>query len=124
MARVLVVDDNAHIRTMFRACLEGAGYDVEEAPDGVVALERYRAQPADLVMTDIAMPNKDGIETIMDLWREFPEVKIIAVSGSPRASDPKTHLEFAAIFGALRTFSKPVDLDELLDAVHELIGPA
>ena len=122
MPRVLVVDDNPHIRSMFRNCLERAGYEVDEAIDGDTALECYRTQPADLVMTDIAMPNKDGIEMIMDLWRDYPDVKIIAVSGSPRATDPRAHLEFAAIFGAMRTFRKPVDLNELLDAVRELIG--
>ena len=123
MARIPVVDDNAQIRSMFRAWLERAGYEVEEAGDGEAAMEQYRDHPADLVMTDLAMPKKDGVETILDLWRDFPDVKIIAVSGSPRASDPETYLELAGMFGALRTFSKPVDLDELLSAVRELVGP-
>ncbi len=124
MARILIVDDNEQVRGMFQAFFQTAGYEVDVAWDGQVAVERYHAQPADLVITDIVMPIKDGVQAIMELWRDFPDVKVIAVSGSPQADNPTACLECAEIFGAMRTFTKPVNLQELLGAVEELLDPA
>lgn len=121
MARVLVVDDEHLLRTMLRSALERAGYEVEEAPEGKTALERFRLSPADVVITDIVMPEKDGIETIIEMRREFPDVKIIAISGGGRLS-PDGYLTAAEKLGAQRVFSKPVRIAPLLQAVSELIG--
>ena len=81
MARILVFDDDQEMRDAVRAILEEAGHEVEEAPDGEHGLHLFREQPSDIVITDIRMPAKTGNEAIMELRREFPYVKIIAMSG-------------------------------------------
>lgn len=120
-ARILIVDDNPEMRRVLRMMFEIEGYEVEEAPNGEVALERFREKPAEVVVTDILMPEKDGIQTIMELWRDFPNVKVIAISGSG-GPETQMHLTYARMFGALRTFEKPVCRKELLAAVEELIA--
>jgi DNA-binding response OmpR family regulator len=120
MARILVVDDDDQVRTMLRITLEREGYEVEEAPDGQVAISLYHQQAVDLVITDIVMPEKEGIETIMELRRSNPDVKIIAISGGGRVN-PEDYLRWAGKFGAQRSFTKPVDRVELLAAVCELL---
>ncbi len=82
MATVLLVEDQDEVRKPLRIVLERAGYQVQEAPDGQVALELYRENPADVVVTNMLMPRKGGLELIVDLKREFPAVKIIAMSSS------------------------------------------
>ncbi|MBW1997483.1 MAG: response regulator [Deltaproteobacteria bacterium] len=120
MSHILVIEDDPKIRKVLRRLIERAGHDVEEASDGLEGLKSYRKKPADLVITDIIMPRKEGLETILDLRREFPEVKIIAISGGGRLS-PLPYLEVAEGFGALRVFSKPFDLEELQGAILELL---
>jgi len=124
VAHILLVDDNDQVRTSLRLMLQRAGYDVEEAADGEEAVRRYQARPADVVITDIVMPKKDGLEAIMEIWRDFPHARIIALSGSESVGDPATNLEYAQIFGALRSFTKPIHREELLDAVRELLEDA
>ncbi|MDY6951804.1 MAG: response regulator [Thermodesulfobacteriota bacterium] len=119
--RVLVIDDDVGIRTMLRRLLEGAGYEVTEAPDGNQGIYLYRQDPVDLVITDIIMPEKEGLETIRELRRDFPKVKIVAISGGGRIRADE-YLPMAEKFGADRTLAKPFDPKELLDAVHELVG--
>jgi len=118
---ILVIDDDDQFRGMLREMLERAGYEVADAPNGKEGIRLYRENPADLVVTDIIMPEKEGIETIMDLRREFPEVKIIAMSGGGRI-DPEEYLHMAEKLGAKRTFAKPVEREELLKAVGEVLG--
>jgi DNA-binding response OmpR family regulator len=120
MARILVVDDEVEVTMMLRDILERAGYEVIDAPDGEVALKVHQENPADLMIIDIIMPKKEGIETIMEVRRNFPEVKIIAISGGGRF-EPGEYLMAAKEAGAMRTFSKPIGRDELLDAVRELL---
>lgn len=120
-ARVLIADDNAEMREVLRLMLEREGYEVEEAPNGEVALQRFREKPADVVVTDILMPEKDGIQTIMELWRDYPNVKVIAISGSGGA-ETETHLQYARLFGAMKTFPKPVSRHELILAIEELLA--
>jgi len=81
MARILLIDDDAPVRRTLRKMLERQGYEVEEAPDGKAGLTLYQENPADLIITDLIMPEMEGIETIMELRRRFPDVKIIAMSG-------------------------------------------
>jgi len=81
MERILIIDDESQIRSMLRLMLERAGYEVVEASDGIDGIRIYRQNPTDLIITDLIMPNKDGIGMIIDLKKEFPEVKIIAMSG-------------------------------------------
>jgi len=81
MALVLLIDDNAAMREVLRTILEREHYEVLEAPDGEVGTQLFRAQLPDVVLTEILLPKKDGIETIRDLRKEWPQVKIIARSG-------------------------------------------
>ena len=121
MARILVVDDDDGFREMFVEMLHQGGYDTTTAANGNQAIESYRKDPPDLVVTDIIMPDKEGIETITELLDEFPDAKIIVVSGGGGIG-PHDYLETALMFGAKRAFSKPFRLAEMLAAVGELIG--
>jgi len=117
---ILVIDDDEPIRELLRAILEHEGYRVLEAQNGNEGLKRFTETPTDLVITDLIMPEKEGIETIRDLRRKFPGVKIIAVSGGGRIG-PDSYLKMAKGVGALRTLSKPFDRTVLLKAVEEVI---
>lgn len=117
MLSVLIVDDHVQIRQLIRDTLEGAGYHVEEARDGKEGLERYREKSADLVLMDILMPDQDGLETIMGLRREFPDSRIIAMTGGTDGVVVPNFLDVATILGARRTLEKPFELQALLDAV-------
>ena len=123
MPRVLVVDDDDEVREMLRQMLERQGYEVTTAADGQRGIARYREDPADLIVLDIVMPEKEGLETIMELRRDDPGVKIIAISGGGRIG-PQSYIEVARALGAQRTFAKPLDRQEFLAAVRDLAGPA
>ena len=86
MPRILLVDDDEAFRKMLHKTLERAGYEVQDAPNGRAALAAYSQQPSDLIITDLVMPEKEGIETIMELCRLHAGVKIIAMSGGGRSS--------------------------------------
>ncbi len=120
MLRILVIDDDVQVRKMLRLTLAADGFDVIEAQDGKVAMRLFRQDPADLVITDLIMPEKEGIETIIELKRDFPDIKIIAISGGGRI-DPKDYLYLAEKLGAQVTLEKPFTRKEVLEAVHELI---
>ena len=81
MARILVIDDEADMRGLLEETLQSAGHEVSLAADGEEGMKRFRARPADLVITDLYMPGQEGLETIMQLRREFPSVAIMAMSG-------------------------------------------
>lgn len=117
MARILVIDDEDPIRRMLRSTLESAGYEVVEARHGREGIALYRASPADLVITDILMSEKEGLESIIELRREFPTVKVIAMSGGSMRMNLDL-LDIAERLGARRTFKKPFALGDLLAAVR------
>jgi DNA-binding response OmpR family regulator len=121
MPRILVVDDDEQIRAMLCMTLEFAGYEAEGASNGKEALRVQQERPADLVITDIIMPEKEGLETIMDLRKEWPESRIIAISGGGRIAK-ESYLAHAERLGAARVFQKPVERRELLAAIRELVG--
>ena len=120
MIRILVIDDDIIIREMLKECLERAEYEVLVASDGKAALKLHSANPVDLIITDIVMPEKDGLEIIMEFRRRFPAVKVIAISGGGRI-EANEYLNIAKVLGVTRTFSKPFELRELLAAVRELL---
>jgi DNA-binding response OmpR family regulator len=120
MARILIIEDDDLLRHMLRQGLEEAGYEVVEARNGEEGLQRYHAAPADLIITDILMPEKEGLETIIELRREVPGVKIIAISGGGQIGN-LTFLEVARHLGAQRVLQKPFKLPEMLAAVREVL---
>jgi len=121
MARILIIDDEEMFRQMLRQMLEKAGYEVSEAADGGQGIELFREQPADLVITDIFMPEKEGISTIQEMKRDFPKLKIIAVTGGGNKRCGFEYLQFAENVGADFTLSKPFERQEILDAVEKLL---
>ncbi len=120
-AHILVIDDDDRIRIMLRQMLEAVGYEVVNASNGKEGIRLYRKDPAYLIITDIIMPEKEGIEVIMELKKDFPDVKIIAISGGGQI-DAEEHLHMAKMLGAKFTFTKPFERKELLDAVKEIVG--
>lgn len=112
MATVLLVDDDPKTRDVLKRRLQVEGYQVVEAPDAAVALERYREAPPDFVMADLRLPGKSGEQLIGDLRREHGSVKIIAISGAPeRLSALSTGRP------AIRTLVKPFTSEQLLEAL-------
>jgi len=122
MKRILVLDDDIEMRQLLRLMLEQAGYEVVAAGGGYEGMRLFRKEPTDLVITEMTMPEKDGIETIRELQRDFPRVKIIAISGGGQRVDPQRVLKIARDFGAAHTFAKPFKREALLEAVQTLIG--
>ena len=126
MKRILLIEDDTQHRLMLKNGLEEAGYEVIEASDGEVGLRLYHQQPCYLVITDIFMPEKEGLETIRELKRQFPTVKIIAISGGGIRGNyagslgADTALEAAKAFGADRTLLKPIEVRPLLAMVEDL----
>ncbi len=120
MARILVIDDDIQVREMLREMLERVGHEVVEAADGSAGVRLFREAPADVVVTDIFMPEKDGIVTIQELRSEFPKIGIIALSGGG-GFQRFDFLETARHMGASAVLRKPVDWEELTEAVSNLI---
>lgn len=116
--RILVVDDEPAVRHSLRWQLEGAGYDVIEAPDGRGVVETVGREHIALVVTDIVMPNREGLETIRELRRACPTIPVIAISA--RGQD---YLNAARLFGACRTFSKPFESAAFVQTVADIITP-
>ena len=118
MARILVIDDAAAVRELLEQMLRLTGHDVVVAANGKEGLDQLRRYPAELVITDLFMPEKEGLETIRELRRDFPNVAIIAMSGEPGMP---SLLGIAKRFGALKTIEKPFDRTEMMTAVEEAL---
>jgi DNA-binding NtrC family response regulator len=116
--RVLVVDDSADMRMSTKQLLEQLGYEVETAPDGAAALRAHRAREVAVVITDIFMAGTEGMETIASFKREWPQVRVIAMSGGG-ARAKMDYLEAAAYVGADATMQKPFTLKALLAALGD-----
>ena len=121
MARILVMDDDEVLRGALCVVLEAAGYDLVEANDGEAGLRVQREQGADLVLVDIFMPERDGLEVIRALRAETPSPKIVAMSGGGQTGQMDV-LRAAAAFGALGTLRKPFEPHALLTAIREVLG--
>ena len=121
MARILVIDDEEPVRNVLRQMLERAGHEVAEASDGRVGLRHVREQQIELVITDILMPEQEGIETIRALHKEFPRIKVLAISGGGRRKNLGV-LSEAEFFGAHSVLPKPFERAELLKAVSTLLA--
>jgi len=120
--KILIIDDEPYILMMLKKMLEKAGYDVDLASNGREGMELFQKEPAGLVITDIIMPEKEGLETIREMKRLSPDLKIIAMSGGGKIS-AENYLETASIFGATRIIEKPFTQNEMVSAVKELLPP-
>lgn len=118
MARILVIDDSAAVRELLEQMLRLADHDVLVAANGKEGLDQIRRQSVELVITDLFMPEKEGLETIQELRRDFPNLPIIAMSGEPGMP---TLLGIAKRFGAARTIEKPFDRTEMMTAVEDVL---
>ena len=121
MSKILIIDDEPYILLMLKKMLEKAGYEVDLASNGRQGLELFQKDSADMVITDIIMPDKEGLEIIMEMKQTHPDLKIIAISGGGRIS-PESYLECAKHFGASRVFQKPFRQKELMLAVKDLMA--
>jgi CheY-like chemotaxis protein len=117
---ILLIDDEENFRCVIKQVLVNAGFDVVEAANGAQGIQYFYEKPADMIITDIIMPEKEGIETIIELKKAFPNVKLIAMSGGGWYG---TDIDFdmAKKLGA-KTLDKPFALQELMDVVHELLN--
>lgn len=120
MPRILITDDNPAIRTLLTEILEANGHEVETASEGAAALKRLRAHPFEILITDIFMPEKDGIELIMEVRILHPELRVIAISGGGPGVGVDL-LNPAKRLGAMRVLRKPVSRADLLQAVKEVL---
>ena len=121
MARVLVLDDEDEVRTLLMRALRHAGHEALGAEDGLEGLEIVRAEHLDLVVTDLVMPEVDGLEFMHELAHLRPGTPVIAISGGG-VWDAQSLLKVAGTLGAVRTLSKPFELDEFLKLVEEVLA--
>lgn len=117
--KILLIEDVRVERKILKQWLEEIGCEVIEAANGVEGLALYHSHQPDLVITDIVMPEKEGIELMIDLMKSSPDIKIFAMSGAGK-NKVGEYLPLAKCVGAIRTFSKPIDRRELIDAVASL----
>lgn len=122
MKCIIIIDDHAELRQTLREMFEEQGYEIIEAGAGREGIKLYRQSPADLVITNVVMPEMDGVEIIRELKRDFPDVRVIAISGDGKALDAHYCLAAMKALGAMYVFAKPFVKEELLRAVHELLG--
>ena|SRR5687767_14998071 len=120
MAKILLIDDSEDLRAMLRDELIAAGYDVTAVADGIAGLAAVRKASVDIVVTDIFMPEKDGLETIVEMRRDFPRIKIIAISGGGRMQRTD-HLTVAHEIGADEVLRKPFEPAQLVGTIERLI---
>ena len=121
-ATILVVDDDQQVLEVLREMLRLEGHDVDLAENGLEALAALRKGHFDLIITDLIMPEKEGLETIADIRRDYGNVPIIAISGGGRGG-PMNYLETARYIGANRTLNKPFARRELVEMVRDLLDP-
>lgn len=120
ITRILVIDDEAPLLVMVKQMLEKAGYTTTAVNDGEAGLKFVSQNPIDLVITDIFMPDKDGLGTILELRAQFPHIKIIAISGGSRRGPD--YLLIAKKLGAQHVLAKPFERQELLDVVAGVLS--
>lgn len=122
MARILVVDDDEPLLDLLEKLLTASGHAVVTARDGLAGAALFRAEPFDLILTDVVMPNREGLETVMELRREYPGVAVIAMSGGLTHS--RTYLQMATRLGAHETLAKPFTPAQLASALQTALERA
>ena len=121
MARILVIDDDAQHRTMLQQLLQLDGHEVDTLDNGAQALARCSPRPPDLVLLDVLMPVKDGIDTAIELRAAHPTLPILAMSGGRRTLSPAFNLESMALVGASATLAKPFTRRDLQAQLAQLL---
>lgn len=119
MSHILVIEDDQQMREMLIQMLQRAGHTAIGAGDGLEGMHIVREQAVDLIITDIIMPEQEGLETITQVRREHPAIPVIAISGGGRV-EPESYLHSAKLLGAAYAFAKPLNRDEIIRAVTEL----
>ncbi|MFP4379702.1 MAG: response regulator [Candidatus Sumerlaeia bacterium] len=120
MARILIIDDDESVRDVLEYILTESGHEVEQADDGTTGLDRFHDKRYDLIITDILMPEKEGIEMIREIRQLDPDIRIIAISGGG-SLHAEEYLNFAVKFGASATLTKPIDRALLLQKIDEIL---
>ena len=122
MARILLIDDDDSARSVLRLILNQFGHLVIEARNGREGIELFMDANADLVITDIVMPEKEGLEVLKEMRKMIPDVKIIAISGGGRVN-PTDYLRMAKFLGAAKVLAKPISSEALSGAINEVLRP-
>jgi DNA-binding NtrC family response regulator len=121
MKRILIIEDDILVQKMLLQTFERAGFQVVTANNGRIGIRLFQDRSFDVVITDLIMPDMEGIETITKLKKKDPQVKVIAISGGGR-NRPEDYLAIAEKLGAELTFTKPLDLQALVQAVNRLVA--
>ena len=119
MANVLIIDDDERVLETFQIVLSSSGRQVQTASNGALGIEATKTNSFDIVVTDVVMPEKDGLEVLMQMRKTHPDTKIVVVSGGGRTS-ATDYLKMAEVLGADRVLYKPVTATELSVAIEEL----
>ena len=120
MAKILIIDDDPTILGVFKRFLEAKGHSVDVAANGQEGLDIVSKTPMDLIVTDIMMPDKDGLEVLIDMRKDHPDVPVIAISGGMHVM-PIDFLPLAKKFGACKVLYKPIELEDLHAAIEEAL---
>ena len=119
--KVLIVDDDFEILELIKSILTKEGYSTFTASDGKIGREMFENIKPDLLITDIVLPGKEGLDIILELGRIYPDFKVIAISGGDRI-ESSYYLELAQVLGAQATLEKPFVPHELISLVHEILS--
>jgi DNA-binding response OmpR family regulator len=122
MARILIIEDESALRSLMKDALENADHEVMEASDGNMGVKMFNENKFDVVITDILMPKKEGLEVILEMTDLSPDVKIIAISGGGIGLGDDL-LDIYMEFGAKKALRKPVRMEHLLDVVKDVMKP-
>ena len=122
MANILVVDDEMPVRLLLKEVMEQDGHTVYEAANGVEASQLYKTNKVDLIITDLVMPDKGGIELIMELIESDPGVKVIAISGGGGVTGRFDYLPIAKLVGATEIIPKPFEISQVREQVNRMLG--
>ncbi len=120
MAKILIVDDDPDVCFVLKKLLERKGHEAVTSLNGLEALKCLERSPFDVVITDLIMPEMDGIELITKMRITYPEQKVIAISGGGRIN-AAVYLQMAKLLKVKHTFQKPIKADELLNAIDDLL---
>lgn len=122
MAKILIVDDEPQLRDMLRHMLQQDSHEVIEAENGLQGCKIYREQKPDIIITDLVMPEQNGIDMLLELKKEFSDLRVLAISGGGGITGSFDYLPIAKLIGAEQILKKPFGLQELREAVSLTIG--